>query len=202
MILKATISGFQSAQRELEKSTRRVTIAGSRAIRGTLSWVRTRIRREAAKSLNVPQRALQSRLVTSRVKNGDIEGKLWAGTWMLSPFSVGKPRQGKRGVVGVRGRSYLGAFIARVYPQELGRDNIWIRTNSKHFNPALFPGVAKKSRTTVPDHLRHRFPVAKAAIEIKPTMEQVFKRDESEILAELDKRLRREINFALNVEKR
>ena len=54
----------------------------------------------------------------------------------------------------------------------------------------------------VPASLRHRFPLAKAAIEVEPTMAVVFQRDESEIRAEFNKRLRREINFALNIEGR
>jgi hypothetical protein len=121
---------------------------------------------------------------------------------MLSPYAVGKPAQGKSGVTGVRGRSYRGAFIGRVFPQQLDKDQIWMRVKSRHFDPKLYPGKARKSSGSLPASLRHRFPLAKAAIEVEPTMAVVFQRDESEILAEFDKRLRREINFALNLEGR
>jgi hypothetical protein len=186
----------------LGSTARRITIAQSRAIRGTLAVVKTRIKRAGAKALSVPQKSLTPRLITSRIKNGDTSGKLWAGTWMLSPYAVGKPAQGKSGVTGVRGRRYRGAFIGRVYPQQLDKDQVWIRIKSRHFDPKLYPGQARRSSGSVPAELRHRFPLAKAAIEVEPTMSVVFQRDESEIRAEFNKRLRREINFALNLEGR
>jgi hypothetical protein len=80
MNVDVKITGVPAVQQALGSTARRVAIAQSRAIRGTLSWVKTRIRREGAKALNVPQKALTPRLITSRVKNGDTSGKLWAGT--------------------------------------------------------------------------------------------------------------------------
>jgi hypothetical protein len=196
MNVNVKITGVSALQASLGNTARRVGIAQSRAIRDTLSWTRTRVRRDAAKQLKVPQRALQSRLLTSTVRNGDTTGKLWAGTWMISPFAVGKPRQGKSGgVVGVPGRRYVGSFLFNVYG---GLHNIWIRLRSKHYTKELYPGSGRRSSGSVPEHLRHRFPVVKAAIEVEPTMAGVFDRDEVEIRHHFDKRLKHHVTRALD----
>lgn len=199
MDITVKMDGLAEFQAEIEAWPREAGIATTRAIRGTLKWLQTRTKKEGAVELKVPQKALTRRLVTSRLRNGETSGKLWAGTWNISPFAVGKPSQGKTGVTGIPGRRYKGAFLGSVYG---GRDSIWMRSGSKHFDPLLFPG--RKSGggpRSVPTQLRHRFPVAKASIIIDETMAAVFDRDEAAIQAEFNKQLLKELNFELRVKK-
>lgn len=199
MKIDVKVTGILQVRKFLGNTDRQVIIAQSRAIRGTLSAIRTLIRRDAAKSLGVAQKHLQKRLLTSTVKNGDTSGYLWAGTWQLSPYAIGKPSQRPKGVIGVPRRSYVGAFTKSIFgPME----NIWIRKASKHYRPELYPGGGRRSSGSVPQQLRGRFPIIRAMVEVEPTMEQVFDRDAAVIRAEFDKRLRKEINFALNIEGR
>jgi hypothetical protein len=122
---------------------------------------------------------------------------------MLSPFALGNVSSSRKTrVLQVAGRRYPGAFFGNVYPQVLEKNNIWIRKASKHFDAKLYPGKSRKSRGSIPEKYKHRFPVVRAAIEVFPTMEVVFQRDENDIRDTFDKRLRREINFALNIEGR
>jgi hypothetical protein len=199
MDITVRIDGLKEFQAEMAAWPRETHIATSRAIRKTLKWVNTRIKRDAAKDLKVPQKALTGRLKISTVRNGETSGKLWAGTWNISPFNIGNPVQGLSGVTGIRGRRYRGAFLAKIYTV---RQNIWIRLHSKHYDPLLYPARSlRRIKKELPAELRGRFPVVKVSIPIEPTMQSVFDRDEEEIQNEFYKKLTHELNYELRVKK-
>lgn len=191
MRIDANIKGIPEVRKYLLVSGQQVAVARTRAIRETLKSVRTKIKKEAAKVLKVPQKALTPRMFISKIKNGDAKGKLWAGTWWISPYVIGKPRQSKTGVTGVRGRRYRGAFLKKIYGEQ---ENIWIRQGSKHFDIRLYPAGKRKPVSN------KRFPVVKAAIPIEEAMGKTFDRNENEIRQDFYKKLRREINYALKIE--
>jgi hypothetical protein len=190
------LSGLQSL---LVAGNANVQKAGTRAIKSTLLYIQGLVKKDAAAELNVPQKALTKRMFISNIKNGDQQGRFWAGTWNVSPFVFGPPIQASQGVFDARGMQYAGAFIKRIF----GYENIWIRLRSKFYDPNLYPGHRNKPATnTLPRELNSKFPVAKASIEIIDAIEKVFRQDEENIRYEFDKRLRAEVNFALNVEGR
>lgn len=198
MRIEANIKGIPGVRKYLLVSGQQVAVARTRAIRETLKSVRTKIKKEAAKVLKVPQKALTPRMFISKLKNGEAKGKLWAGTWYISPYAIGKPSQGKTGVTGVRGRRYRGAFLKKIYG---GQENIWIRRSSKRFDANLYPGRrGKAGSNSLPAGLRGRFPVVKAAIPIEEAMGKTFDRNENEIRQDFYRKLRREINYALHIE--
>lgn len=201
MNVSVNVRGIPEAKRYLAGNERKIAVATTRAIRDTLKYTRTRIKREAAKALKVPQKVLTSRLFISKIKNGESKGKLWAGTWNISPLVLGPVASGRKSRVIQVGRyRYPGAFYERVYGS---RPDIWIRLSSKHFDKALYPGGRKKAGTnTLDPELRGRFPVAKAAISIEEAMGKTFDRNEDEIRQEFYKKLRKEINYAINIEGR
>jgi len=197
------IKGLKETTKFLNGTPRQMAVASTRAIRSTLAWTKTRIKRDGAKALKAPQKAITSRILTQKIRNGATSGKLWAGTWNISPFAVGVPQQiggrtskgkaarSRLGGVGVgRSRFYRGAFLGNVYG---GKPSIWIRKSSRHYTPSMYGG--KPGRT-----VSGRFPVTKATIRIDDLMTQVFDRDEGPIRAEFHKRLQKEINYAVNVE--
>jgi len=198
MRIEVNLKGIPGVRRNLLVGGQQVAIARTRAIRDTLKSVRAKIKKDAAAALKVPQKVLTPRMFISKIKNGEAKGKLWAGTWYISPYAVGKPNQGKTGVTGIRGRRYRGAFLQTIYGS---KENIWIRQGSKHFDAALYPGHRGKPRAnTLPSELRGRFPVVKAAIPIEEAMGKTFDRNEEEIRQDFYKKLRHEINYALNIE--
>ncbi len=207
MNIKVDIRGVQETSAYLAGTKRQIDLATTRAIRSTLKWCRVRIKKDGAAALKVKQKALTRRIRTSNIKNGDQSGTLWAGTWNLSPYVVGTPRQiGAKSVGGKKARSllggvglgrdrfYRGAFLGKIYG---GRENIWIRLSSGHFNPLLFPGGMKYGSSKFQGG---RFPVVKASIATDEVMALVFDRDADEIREQFHKRLRKEVNYAVNFE--
>jgi hypothetical protein len=188
------IFGFAQVQKVLQHAKERV---GPLATQLDEALKDHAVKRDAAKDLKVPQKAITSRLYTSKITNRDAEGKLWAGTWDISPFKIKAPRQTKRGVGSIAGRKYTGAWIGAVYGKP---ESIWIRKRSKYYTPDLYPQKRKKGTGSVPDELKHRFPVVKAAIPIEDIMEKVFDRDDKDIRKRFEDRLQAQINFALRLE--
>jgi hypothetical protein len=198
MKVSVSIKNVSKVTASLRATPLQLQKATARAIRGTLSSIRTEIKRAAAKELKVPQKVLTPRLLTSTVRNTDTSGKLWAGTWMISPFALGRPSSNiKSRVLKVGRRSYIGAFMKPIFTAE---QNIWIRLNSRHYRPDLYPRLGKSGSGAVPANLRHKFPVVRAMIEVEPTMAKAFLGDAEKMRMMFYKRLDREINFAVKLE--
>ncbi len=176
---------------------RRIKFARARALRKTGIFVRKQIRREAAKALNMPQKAISDRFFLSRIRPDDDTARLYIGTWNVDPRSLGTPAQTALEVQ-VGRRFYRGAFLAAIYS---GQEKVWIRRKSKYYSAALYPVRKRISPRTggMPAELRNRFPVIRAAVPIDAVLAKVVRRDEGEISSRFRKVLLQEINYEVNV---
>lgn len=211
MNVSVDIKGIKATTDYLKGTDRQIALATTRAIRSTLKWCKTRIKKDISSALKIQQNKIDHRLRTSNIKNGDTRCVLWAGTWNLSPYVKGKPRQiGAKSIGGKKARSrfggvalgpsrfYRGAFLGRIFGS---KENIWIRVSSRYFHPDLYPSKKYRPGDRGLAEFHGRLPVVKASIVTGEIMERVFDRDADAIRAEFDKRLRKEVNFAVNIEK-
>jgi hypothetical protein len=170
--------------------------AQRRAINKTLGWLRTHIAREVGRKEGIAMRAVRQRLRAYSVKSGSTKGKLWFGLNALEASRTGRARQTAAGV-SVGRRRYAGAFYKKVYG---GKDDIWIRTASKHFKASDYPDseVSKASGVSSGwiSENDSRFPLAKAKVSIEDAQSSfdtwVRKAD-----ARLLEILKQEMNFEL-----
>ena len=170
--------------------------AQRRAINKTLGWLRGKIASNVGKQEKIAVRAVRQRLITYPVKGGSMRGKLWFGINPLEASRAGRARQTKAGV-SVAGRRYQGAFYKKVYGNQA---DVWIRTASKHFNPADYPDSQVTSQTGASSGFvgenSDRFPLAKAKISldaVRPHFD-AWSRKADERLMHV---LKQEMNFEL-----
>ena len=170
--------------------------AQRRAINKTLRWLRGKIASDVGKQEKIAVRAVRQRLITYPVKGGSMRGKLWFGINPLEASRAGRARQTKAGV-SVAGRRYQGAFYKKVYGNQA---DVWIRTASKHFNPADYPDSQVTSQTGASSGFvgenSDRFPLAKAKISldaVRPHFD-AWSRKADERLMHV---LKQEMNFEL-----
>ncbi len=170
--------------------------AQRRAINKTLGWLRGKIASNVGKQEKIAVRAVRQRLITYPVKGGSMRGKLWFGINPLEASRAGRARQTKAGV-SVAGRRYQGAFYKKVYGNQA---DVWIRTASKHFNPADYPDSQVTSQIGASSGFvgenSDRFPLAKAKISldaVRPHFD-AWSRKADERLMHV---LKQEMNFEL-----
>jgi len=170
--------------------------AQRRAINKTLGWLRGKIASNVGKQEKIAVRAVRQRVITYPVKGGSMRGKLWFGINPLEASRAGRARQTKAGV-SVAGRRYQGAFYKKVYGNQA---DVWIRTASKHFNPADYPDSQVTSQTGASSGFvgenSDRFPLAKAKISldaVRPHFD-AWSRKADERLMHV---LKQEMNFEL-----
>lgn len=170
--------------------------AQRRAINKTLGWLRGKIASNVGKQEKIAVRAVRQRLITYPVKGSAMRGKLWFGINPLEASRAGRARQTKAGV-SVAGRRYQGAFYKKVYGNQA---DVWIRTASKHFNPADYPDSQVTSQTGASSGFvgenSDRFPLAKAKISldaVRPHFD-AWSRKADERLMHV---LKQEMNFEL-----
>lgn len=166
--------------------------AQRRAINKTLRWLRTHIARAVSSKERIAVAAVRQRLRAYPI-NGNGQGKLWFGINPIESSRIGRARQNRSGV-SVAGRRYQGAFFKKVYG---GQADIWIRTGSKHFNPADYPETRQgKRRSGFVAENDNRFPLAKAKVsldDVRPQFEQWVAKADERLLVVLEQ----ELNFEL-----
>jgi hypothetical protein len=86
--------------------------AGRAALRKTIRWASTRVRRAVSTAANVPQKAIKNRLKVRMPSGRQLSGALWIGIDPINPVYA-NARETKSGVRAAGGRSWDGAFIAR-----------------------------------------------------------------------------------------
>lgn len=188
--------------RRFGSTPNQVALARASALRKMRKRVETKIKREAAKELRMPQKALESRFFSNTIRKGDDVLKIWIGTNPVSPFSIGSVRvygtPGKTGGVKAGKRTYRGAFLASIYT---GREKVWIRLHSKHYSPELYPTLHRSGDRGLTDEsgLRGRFPVVRAAVLIDEVMEKIVDRDGEDILADFNQVFTQELNYYTNI---
>ena len=170
--------------------------AQRRAINKTLGWLSTHIARAVGKQERIAVRAVRQRLRSYPVAGGTLRGKLWFGINPLEARRAGRARQTKTGV-SVPGRRYKGAFYKKVYGSQA---EVWIRTASKHFDPAVYPDSNVTSQTGSSSGFvgenSDRFPLAKAKISlesVRPHFEAWSRKADARLLHIL----KQEVNFEL-----
>jgi hypothetical protein len=172
------------------------------AMKKMRSRLNTRLKRRLSSALNVPQKSLKNRLLTSRVEMGDEEMKIWFGTYKLSPFSVGTPTWYGQdfvsgGVKVGRYRTYRGAWLGWAD----GRSRqIWMRVESKHYKRELYPtSPFPAGGTASRPGMKGRFPVVKAAIEVHDEIAAMMEEEQEQIMEDFAKVFLQELNYQINV---
>lgn len=156
--------------------------------------VRRAVLREVAKERKVPQRSLESRVYMSDVGAEQDSVRLWFGTWDVSLFEIGSPRQTKTGVTVGRHR-YPGAFKAKIYSAD---EQVWIRLHSRHYSPELYPTRYRPGDRGLGSS-RGRFPVVRAAIQIDGIVERVLERSGDTFKKRFMDIFSQELNYFVNV---
>ncbi|KJS00890.1 MAG: hypothetical protein VR65_10815 [Desulfobulbaceae bacterium BRH_c16a] len=161
--------------------------------------IETYIKRRAAKSLRIPQKALEGRFFSTSLEPGADTLRVWIGTWDISPYSIGSPAvygiPGKSGGVRVGRRLYPGAFLAKIYTTE---EKVWIRLHSKHYSPELYPTRHRPGDRGWTEH-RGRFPVVRAAVPVDSVIRDVISQDGEILAREFEKVFMQELNYQVNV---
>lgn len=192
---------LHEAARRLGAVSGAVTLARSSALRKIRKRIETAIKKQAAKKLRLPQRALGKRFFSDPVRNGDQELKIWIGTYAISPFSLGSPKAygkpGRSGGVRAGKRRWPGAFLAKIYSSQ---KKVWIRKSSRHYSPDLYPTKYRPGdRGYIEAGLRGRFPVVRAAVPVDGVISEVVDAYHPEIRAEFGRIFAQELNYYVNV---
>jgi hypothetical protein len=187
-------SAIERAIKLMSANESQVEAARVSALRKFGDRFETRIKREAAKELRIPQKSLEGRFFSNQVAQGDDELRLWIGTWHLSPFAIGSPQQTGSGVR-IGRRSYPGAFLAQIYS---GTTKVWIRLHSKHYSPELYPTKQRPGDRGLAE-LRGRFPVVRAAVPVDEVIAKVLAKEGEALAGEFVKIFGQELNYQVTV---
>lgn len=162
---------LQQASAAIQATPKQLALAGQRAIKKTMRWLKVRIARELSQSLAISQKVLTPRFSLSTVGTGlDATTILWLGVNSMPAEMLGNARQTRRGVT-VGKRKYEGAFYRRVYGD---RSRVWRRKGTS------------------------RLPVQAEVVEISDQASEVFKRFQTRIPAEFQRILQQELNYVVN----
>ena len=174
--------------------------AVQRAIKKTMRWLQTRIAREVATALGVPQKAIKHRLsVTQTGKGTNGIHILWLGTAPLAAESAGKPRQTKAGVT-VGKRKFPGAFYRDVYGDG---PKVWIRASRANALGMDLPQWGRKQRaraSTLAPGEGGRFPVRRVSIDVQHVANDIFGRYQKQAEQRFNTVIDQELNYAVNHE--
>jgi hypothetical protein len=193
--LDSIISMMGSTQKQVD-------MARASALRKMRRRIETEVKRQAAKELRMPQKALGGRLYSEPVKTSDESTRVWFGTQPVSPFALGTvgvygaPGRAFSGVM-VGTRKYVGAFLATIYTS---RSKVWIRLRSQFFSPELYPTKKRPGdRGLGDDGLRGRFPVVRAAVPVDEVIEKVVNNSASLFADDFVRIFTQELNYFTNV---
>lgn len=164
------------------------------ALRKMRKTIKSMVLRQVAAEHRIPQKALEGRIFFSSLDGGEEELQTWIGTWNISPFAIGIPRQDQKGVR-VGRRSYPGAFLASIYGSS---DKVWIRFHSEHYDPGLYPTDYRPGDRGVGGN-RGRFPVVRASIPVDGTVKRVMEQNGDYLGRQFEKTFIRELNYQVNV---
>ena len=187
--IERMIAVTEATEQQIEKA--RVS-----ALRKVRTPIRRAVLQAVAKERRIPQKSIESRVYAGAVPDGADSMQIWFGTWNVSLFEAGSPKQTKTGVSVGRLR-YPGAFISRIYS---AREQVWIRLHSKHYSPELYPTKQRPGdRGLTEAGLRGRFPVVRAAIEIDEIVQKVLQ-DSAELFRQRFMTIfSQELNYFVNI---
>jgi len=102
---------FADMVRALDLTEKQLYAAAYRAIRKTVSWVRTHLAKTLSKELQIVQKVIRQRLRVYMQDRRALQGKVWMGMYNIRASRLGKARQTRTGVSVGRHR-FPGSFIA------------------------------------------------------------------------------------------
>lgn len=182
---------FLEQQKDIYGATeKQFDTARFRALRKIQKRIETDLKRQAAHKLRLPQKAIGKRFFSNRITPGDDELQVWIGTWNISPYGIGTPRQLGSGVR-VGQRSFPGAFLGKIYSST---EKVWIRLHSQHYSPDLYPTKYRPGDRGVSE-LRGRFPVVRAAVPIDGVMQDLIDTLGDDYAKEFETIFIREMNY-------
>ena len=167
-----------------------LSLAVGGALQKTSTFITRRLKKDVSVEMKIPQKALKNR-IKSTVNRSESHLSVWVGTELISPGKINTPAvygiPGKTGGVKAGRLRYRGAFVTQ---KAFSRDDIWIRTRSPHYSPALYPGKS----FSPPGRDDKRFPIVRAGVDIDGTVQDFFYQMEPEIVSEFQENLGREID--------
>lgn len=194
----------------IQATPKQLELASRRAIKKTIRWLQTRVARELAQALSVPQKALKHRLTVSEVgSGGDQVHILWLGVAPLAAEAAGRPRQTQQGV-SVGRRKYPGAFYKDVYGDGPGT---WIRKSRaaalglslpqwRRANKGAGNGRFLELGGPGDTSARGRFPVMRVGIDIEAVAREIFRRYDKRAIERFSTLIDQELNYAVNHEQK
>lgn len=201
---------LQQASAVIQATPKQLQLAGGRAIKKTMRWLKTRIARELAASIGVSQKVLKSRIWLSHAGSGyDAVTIFGFGTAPMAVDRMGNARQTKAGV-SLRDKRYKGAFYRNVYGDG---DKVWIRKSRANALGMNLPKLDSYNTARGGDfHFldsggandssqRGRFPIVRIGVDIADVSAEVFKRFQARIPEEFRKILAQELNYVVNHER-
>lgn len=190
------------ATAEIEATPEQLTKAANRAIKKTIRWLRSRVAREVAQALGIPQKAFKQRLTNHVIGTGmDQVHILWLGVAPLAAEMLGRPRQTRAGIT-VGKRKYPGAFYRDVYGDGPAA---WIRKRRAAALGLDLPSWSGRRKGSSSDWLSSdgnggRFPVMRVAVDIESVAGEIFRRYQRRASDRFGVVLEQELNYAVNHE--
>ena len=149
---------FAALSKRLGLTDQAARRAYRRAADKTLTWLKRQVARDVNGTMGIPMKVLRKRLKAYRTSQRSMRAKLWLGLNAIDAGEIGKGRQQRAGVR-VGKFFFRGAFKARIYG---GGEKIWIRRDSKWFDPDLYPSKVRPGNRGTPPG----FPVVKVRVKL------------------------------------
>jgi hypothetical protein len=187
----------------IQATPKQMQTATDRAIKKTIRWLSSRVAREIGQALNIPQKAIKNRVVTSVVGSGSERVHiLWLGVAPIAAENLANPRQTKKGV-SVGRRRYDGAFYRDVYGDG---DHVWIRKSRAAALAMDLPDWGGKKGGDG-GYLRNpeargRFPLRRVSVDISSVANDVFRRYDKRAMERFSALIDQELNYAVNHERK
>lgn len=189
----------------LQEVDGRVAKAVKRAVKKTMTWLRTHSAREIGRELNIKQKPLKQRFVVSQKdRAGTRYVNLWVGLLAIAAHDTGRARQSAAGV-SVRGRQFGSAFLQRIYGSE---EKVYIRASANRLRGHTttsktgrdWSRYSRPKSNFIDAEYGDRFPVQVVGINVEEVGRDVLERYERRINARYREILEQELNYALHVE--
>lgn len=152
-------TNFEALVRRLGLTEQAAKRAYRRAADKTLTWLKRQVAGDVKESLGIPMKVLRKRLKAYRTTQSRMRAKLWMGLNAIDTEQIGRGRQLRSGVR-VGKFFFRGAFKARIYSFD---EKVWIRRDSKWFDPDLYPHRIRPGDRGAP----HGFPVVKVRVKLE-----------------------------------
>lgn len=172
MRIRVDAENLEGVQTALLLYPRQARVALRRTVNKTLGWTRTQGSRAVAQEHALPLKVLRGRkrVAVQPATGDDVSGVAWFGLAPVKAAYFGTPRQTDTGAT-VGGRSFAGAFVARM--------------------PSGHLGVFKRAGSS-------RLPIKEQTVSIRSS-ENALRRIAAQVPGRLRTVFRQELNYLTNV---